>query len=62
MIQVPLDAQFWALQRLFELLLQWSNIWDVSALQTPKCLLIGYSTLQIVPSALTHEHEILNSI
>jgi hypothetical protein len=30
-----LDVQFLVLQLLFELLQQWSNIWDASALQTP---------------------------
>jgi hypothetical protein len=28
MIQMPLDAQLLVLQLLFELLLQWNNIWD----------------------------------
>jgi hypothetical protein len=45
MIQAPLDAQLLAPQLLLELLLQWSNIWDASALQTVKCLLTGCSTL-----------------
>jgi hypothetical protein len=45
MIQAPLDVQLLALQLLFKLLLQWSNIWDASALRTLKCLLTGCSTL-----------------
>ncbi len=61
MIQAPLDVQLWALQLLFQLLLQWSNIWDALALQTLKCSITSYFTLVLIVYS-THEHEILNSI
>jgi len=45
MIQAPLDVKLLALQLLFQVLLQWSNIWDASALRTLKCSLTDCSTL-----------------
>jgi len=40
-----MDAQLLALRFLFEILLQWNNIEDASALQTLKCSLTICSTL-----------------
>ncbi len=58
-MQAPLHAQLLVLQLIFELLLQWSNIWDASALWTFKCSLTGHSTLFIPhTNKLVKMHEI----